>query len=96
MGNYWKITSSSSRSDEGKIEKKMNTPKGHIVVYVGEEMGRFVIPISFLKIPQFQKLLDESAEVYGFHSPRGGIILPCTKSTFFNVVNFCRCRSGRS
>ncbi|KAI3448261.1 hypothetical protein Pfo_004926 [Paulownia fortunei] len=70
--------------DEGK---KKRTPKGHIVVYVGEQQRRFVVPISCLKNPQFQELLEEAAEVYGFHS-YGGIMLPCSESTFFRVINF--------
>ncbi|KAH6813497.1 SAUR-like auxin-responsive protein family [Perilla frutescens var. frutescens] len=70
-----------------ELGQKKRTPKGHIVVYVGEEMSRFVVPISCLKNPQFQRLLDQAAEVYGFHS-NGGIVLPCSHSTFFRVLNF--------
>lgn len=67
--------------------KKKKTPKGHIVVYVGEELSRFVVPICCLKNPLFQQLLEEAAEVYGFHNC-GGIILPCSQSTFFRAINF--------
>lgn len=66
---------------------KRRAPKGHMVVYVGDEMSRFVVPISLLKNPQFQSLLDEAAEVYGFHT-NGGIVLPCSLSTFFTILNF--------
>ncbi|KZV34636.1 hypothetical protein F511_14890 [Dorcoceras hygrometricum] len=58
-------------SGEGRRTKR--APKGHIAVYVGEEKERFVVPISCLKNPQFQRLLEESAEVYGFRN-EGGII----------------------
>ncbi|KAL8553563.1 hypothetical protein ACS0TY_002030 [Phlomoides rotata] len=75
--------------------KKKRTPKGHIVVYVGEEMRRFVVPISCLKNPQFQQLLEEAAEVYGFHNGYGGIILPCTQTTFFRVINFDQTHTTR-
>ncbi|KAL1557826.1 SAUR-like auxin-responsive protein family [Salvia divinorum] len=69
----------------GELGQKKRAPKGHMVVYVGEEMCRFVVPISCLKNPQFQRLLDEAAQVYGFHS-NGGIMLPCSPSTFIRVV----------
>lgn len=31
-------------------------PKGHFVVYVGEEMRKFVVPISYLSVPIFTQL----------------------------------------
>lgn len=83
MGNC-KIPSSRYHHQDQKTMKR--APKRHIVVYVGEELARFVVPISCLKNPQFQKLLEEAAEVYGYHS-RGGIILPCSESTFNSVLN---------
>lgn len=67
---------------QGKIER---TPKGHFVVYVGANLKRFVVPMSYLKNPSFQELLEESAEVYGFHNQES-IILPCKESTFQSVI----------
>ncbi|CAL9106109.1 unnamed protein product, partial [Musa textilis] len=32
----------------------MVVPKGCLVVYVGDEMRRFVIPISYLRLPTFR------------------------------------------
>nr|GMD01198.1 Auxin-induced protein X15 [Ipomoea batatas] len=61
------------------------TPKGHFVVYVGEEMKRFVVPTLYLKDAGFQKLLEQAAEEFGFHSPKG-IVLPCHESVFLTVV----------
>ncbi|KAL0365137.1 UNVERIFIED_CONTAM: Auxin-induced protein X10A [Sesamum angustifolium] len=92
----WKIPSAGNDDDldQGggknkiKIKKKMKTPKGHIVVYVGEEMRRFFVPISCLKNPQFQELLQQSADVYGFDHGQGGILLPCNLPTFLRVINF--------
>ncbi|KAI5661404.1 hypothetical protein M9H77_20727 [Catharanthus roseus] len=66
-------------------EKGRTTPKGHFVVYVGDEMKRFVIPTSYLKKPSFQMLLKESAEVFGFQNQLG-IVLPCHESTFHMVI----------
>ncbi|KAL2254414.1 UNVERIFIED_CONTAM: Auxin-induced protein X10A [Sesamum indicum] len=91
---YWKIFPSAGNNDDldqgdgtNKIKKK-KTPKGHIVVYVGEEMRRFFVPISCLKNPQFQELLQQSADVYGFDHGQGGILLPCSLPTFLRVINF--------
>ncbi|KAL0422373.1 UNVERIFIED_CONTAM: Auxin-induced protein X10A [Sesamum latifolium] len=92
---YWKIPSAGNDDDldqdggKNKIKKKKKTPKGHIVVYVGDEMRRFFVPISCLKNPQFQELLQQSADVYGFDHGQGGILLPCTLPTFLRVmINF--------
>ena len=62
-------------------------PKGHFVVYVGKELKRFVIPLSFLKNPIFQQSLEISADEYGFDNPNG-IVLPCDESTFHRVTDF--------
>lgn len=70
------------RKDEGV----RRAPKGHFVVYVGEEMRRFVIPLSYLKDPTFQKLLEKAAEEYRFSTGRG-IVLPCDESTFRRFLN---------
>ncbi|GAY38664.1 hypothetical protein CUMW_038390 [Citrus unshiu] len=70
------------RKDEGV----RRAPKGHFVVYVGEEMRRFVIPLSYLKDPTFQKLLEKAAEEYMF-SRESGIVLPCAESTFRRFLN---------
>ncbi|KAL8467285.1 hypothetical protein ACS0TY_036123 [Phlomoides rotata] len=62
-------------------QNKKIAPKGHFVVYVGKEMTRFVVPISFLKNPLFQQLLDKAAEEYGFdHTSK--ITIPCDEATF--------------
>ncbi|KAJ0106346.1 hypothetical protein Patl1_18175 [Pistacia atlantica] len=34
-------------------------PKGHFIVYVGEELRRFIVPLSYLKNPTFSQLLDK-------------------------------------
>ncbi|KAH7866857.1 hypothetical protein Vadar_025874 [Vaccinium darrowii] len=63
-------------------------PKGHFVVYVGEEMRRFVVPISYLRVPIFKQLLDMAAEEYGFQHSQKGIVLPCHESSFQQVLDF--------
>ncbi|KAJ9145969.1 hypothetical protein P3X46_028293 [Hevea brasiliensis] len=64
-----------------EVEGRRRAPKGHFVVYVGNEMKRFVVPTSFLNYPIFQQLLDKAAEEYGYDH-QFGITLPCNESTF--------------
>ncbi|AEC09339.1 putative small auxin-up RNA [Arabidopsis thaliana] len=62
-----------------------DVPKGHLVVYVGEEYKRFVININLLKHPLFQALLDQAQDAYGF-SADSRLWIPCNESTFLDVV----------
>ncbi|XP_038705355.1 auxin-responsive protein SAUR50-like [Tripterygium wilfordii] len=61
-------------------------PKGHFVVYVGDELKRFVVPLSHLKSPTFKKLLERAAEEFGF-SNHGRIVLPCDEAAFYIMVS---------
>ncbi|XP_028784005.1 auxin-induced protein 15A-like [Neltuma alba] len=69
----------SSRSSE--------VPKGFLAVYVGEEMKRFVIPISYLNQPSFQELLSQAEEEYGYDHPMGALTMPCREDIFLNVTS---------
>ncbi|KAJ0262191.1 Uncharacterized protein HA466_0051670 [Hirschfeldia incana] len=62
-----------------------DVPKGHLVVYVGEESRRFVIKISLLTQPLFKALLDQAQDAYGF-SADSKLWIPCDVSTFLHVV----------
>ncbi|PON35089.1 Small auxin-up RNA [Parasponia andersonii] len=72
---------------ENKDCRYKKAPKGHFVVYVGKELKRFVIPISYLKNSKFQLLLENAAEEYGFDNTNG-IVLPCDESTFHELIAF--------
>ncbi|KAK1570855.1 hypothetical protein Q3G72_008149 [Acer saccharum] len=62
-------------------------PKGHFAVYVGEtEKKRFVVPISYLKHPSFQKLLSQAEEEFGFDHPMGGLTFPCSEEVFIDLT----------
>ena len=64
-----------------------NVPKGYLAVYVGEaQKQRFVVPISYLKNPSFQKLLSQAEEEFGFDHPMGGITIPCTEEAFIDAI----------
>ena len=63
-------------------------PKGHFAVYVGEaEKKRFVVPISYLNNPSFQKFLSHSEEEFGFNHPMGGVTIPCKEESFIDLTS---------
>ncbi|CAK8569368.1 unnamed protein product [Lathyrus sativus] len=65
--------------------KVSNVPKGYVAVYVGEEMKRFVIPISYLNQPLFQNLLSQAEEEFGYDHPMGGLTIPCKEDVFLDI-----------
>ncbi|EYU20632.1 hypothetical protein MIMGU_mgv1a024350mg [Erythranthe guttata] len=83
---------------ECQEEKKMKVKKGWVVVQVGlggtindenqdcscNELTRFVIPISYLYNPLFERLLDKAREAYGYHAP-GPLVLPCSIDDFLHI-----------
>lgn len=69
-----------------------DVPKGHLVVYVGENYKRHVIKISLLKHPLFKALLDVAQDVYDF-GINSKLCIPCDECVFLEVL---RCASGYS
>ncbi|KAF7841087.1 Auxin-induced protein 6B [Senna tora] len=57
------------------------------LMYVGEKMKRFVIPISFLNQPSFQDLLSQAEEEFGFDHPMGGLTIPCREDVFIDITS---------
>ncbi|XVE67096.1 hypothetical protein DITRI_Ditri08aG0132700 [Diplodiscus trichospermus] len=72
-----------------KTSSAVNVPKGHFAVYVGDEEknNRFVVPISYLKHPLFQALLNLAEEEFGFDCPVGGLMVPCAEDEFINLTS---------
>ena len=65
-----------------------DVPKGHFAVYVGEsQKKRFVVPLSFLNQPSFQKLLNIAEEEFGFNHPMGGLTIPCREEVFIDLTS---------
>ena len=60
-------------------------PRGHLAVYVGDEMQRFVIPTKYLQYPEFKVLMDEVADEFGYEH-EGGIHIPCEESVFEEIL----------
>ena len=67
--------------------KAVEVPKGYLVVYVGEKMKRFVIPLSYLKQTSFQDLLSLAEEEFGYKHPMGGLTIPCGEDVFLDITS---------
>ncbi|KAJ0967596.1 hypothetical protein J5N97_024513 [Dioscorea zingiberensis] len=72
--------------DEEELIPK-DVPKGHMVVYVGEEYKRFVIRVSFLEHPLFRALLERAREEYEFN-PDSKLCIPCDESIFIAILHY--------
>ncbi|KAK2448766.1 auxin-induced protein 15A [Trifolium repens] len=70
-----------------KASSSKGVPKGYIVVYVGEEMKRFVIPVSYLNQISFQDSLSQSEEQFEFDHPMGGFTSPCREDVFLDITS---------
>lgn len=64
-------------------------PEGHLPVYVGEEMERFVVSAEVLNHPIFVKLLNKSAQEYGYEQ-KGVLRIPCHVFLFERVLEAVR------
>ncbi|GAB4852506.1 Protein SMALL AUXIN UP-REGULATED RNA 51 [Ancistrocladus abbreviatus] len=66
-----------------------DVPKGHFAVYVGENRARYIVPISFLSRPEFQILLQQAEEEFGFDHDMG-ITIPCEEVVFETLTSALR------
>ncbi|XP_019095094.1 PREDICTED: auxin-responsive protein SAUR41 [Camelina sativa] len=70
--------------------RRVNTvPAGHVPVYVGEEMERFVVSAELMNHPVFVGLLNRSAQEYGY-AQKGVLHIPCHVIVFERVVETLR------
>ncbi|QCD98073.1 auxin-responsive protein SAUR15 [Vigna unguiculata] len=68
-------------------------PTGFFALYVGEERQRYVVPTRYLSHPLFKMLLEKAYNEFGF-SQRNGLVVPCSVSTFEEVLNAIECNNG--
>ncbi|XP_021887608.1 auxin-responsive protein SAUR72 [Carica papaya] len=66
-------------------QKKPAVPEGHVPVYVGDEMERFVVSAELLNHPVFVGLLNKSAQEYGYEQ-KGVLHIPCHVLMFERVM----------
>lgn len=81
----WQWASSFLHVGKKKTCIPSDVPKGHLVVYVGENQRRFVIKVKLLKHPSFSSLLDEAQEEYEFTGD-SRFYIPCNEDVFLAVV----------
>ncbi|KAL1309329.1 hypothetical protein AAHE18_17G170500 [Arachis hypogaea] len=56
---------------------------------VGEKRSRYILPISFLSTPQFQILLHQAEEEFGFDHQMG-LTIPCQQHVFESLTSMLR------
>ncbi|XWS10681.1 hypothetical protein CRYUN_Cryun38cG0018400 [Craigia yunnanensis] len=72
-----------------KKSARRSVPEGHVPVYVGEEMERFVVNAELLNHPVFIGLLNKSAQEYGYEQ-KGVLHIPCRVLVFERVMEALR------
>ncbi|XP_042520790.1 auxin-responsive protein SAUR71-like [Macadamia integrifolia] len=82
-----RAASRNRRSESFRIarDRRSGVPQGHLPVYVGEEMERFVVSAEFLHHPIFVELLKRSAQEYGYEQ-KGVLRIPCRVLVFERVL----------
>ncbi|KAI3510070.1 hypothetical protein L1887_25597 [Cichorium endivia] len=78
-----------------KPRRSGSVPEGHLPVYVGEEMERFVVNAELLNHPIFINLLNKSAQEYGYEQ-KGVLRIPCHVIVFERVLEALRAGKGAS
>ncbi|XP_009788457.1 protein SMALL AUXIN UP-REGULATED RNA 51-like [Nicotiana tabacum] len=73
-----------SYNDE-QLGLPLDVPKGHFVVYVGENRTRYIVPISILSRPEFRSLLQRAEEEFGFDHDMG-LTIPCDEDVFESLI----------
>ncbi|GKV36178.1 hypothetical protein SLEP1_g44338 [Rubroshorea leprosula] len=75
-------------SIRGSVARR-SVPQGHVPVYVGDEMERFVVSAELLNHPVFIGLLNKSAQEYGYEQ-KGVLHIPCHVLVFERVMEALR------
>ncbi|KAL1221498.1 Auxin-responsive protein SAUR71 [Cardamine amara subsp. amara] len=86
---YSLLRSESQRRRSKKEKPKSWVPEGHVPVYVGQEMERFVVTAELLNHPVFVALLKRSAQEYGYEQ-QGVLRIPCHVLVFERIMESLR------
>ncbi|KAD7479000.1 hypothetical protein R6Q59_005218 [Mikania micrantha] len=91
----YECSSSTDHSDntQRRYGSHKSTPKGCIVLYVGDERLRVVVRASYLSHPLFRLLLEKTAEEFGFEQ-KDKLVVPCSVDVFREVVKAVKCNNG--
>uniref|UniRef100_A0A5B7AMH2 Putative auxin-induced protein X15 n=1 Tax=Davidia involucrata TaxID=16924 RepID=A0A5B7AMH2_DAVIN len=81
--------SSSAFKPRRSSKRSGSVPEGHLPVYVGEEMERFIVSAELLNHPIFIQLLNKSAQEYGYEQ-KGVLRIPCHVLVFERVLEALR------
>ncbi|KAF8083257.1 hypothetical protein N665_0786s0002 [Sinapis alba] len=94
--NYSLLRSDSQRPSRrpsaprrSKKQTSSSVPEGHVPVYVGDEMERFVVSAELLNHPVFIGLLNRSAQEYGYEQ-KGVLQIPCHVLVFERIMESLR------
>lgn len=71
---------------EDEDDPPRDVPEGSFVVYVGDEMRRFVITSQILHHHLFRELLARSSEEFG-HKPNGSLVMNCDVPFFKHLLH---------
>ncbi|RWR85746.1 auxin-responsive protein SAUR71-like protein [Cinnamomum micranthum f. kanehirae] len=82
-------TPTRTRRSDKKRGRSVGVPEGHLPVYVGEEMERFVVSAELLNHPIFMELLNQSANEYGYEQ-QGVLRIPCRVLVFERILEMLR------
>ncbi|CAL5015910.1 unnamed protein product [Urochloa decumbens] len=83
----------------GEAAIPRDVPRGHTVVYVGEELRRHVVRVSSLDHPLFRELLDLARDEYGFAAADARLCIPCDEDDAEReprALPLCTCAADHS
>ncbi|KAJ0113411.1 hypothetical protein Patl1_01011 [Pistacia atlantica] len=70
--------------------RNIHGPRGYIVMYVGEELKRYQVPLKYLSLPKFQELIMQSQGDDLDVKVDGPITLACTTETFDKLLKLAK------